>query len=209
MLLSLLCAAALSQADEHRSDARNSLIWNGGVLNPTVEAAVPSDESLPSHLSSALARGRQGKDRGATEATKSPQAKEYRRHGKDYALVIGVDTYPGGFPTLSNPIHDALKLKDTLEQTYNFNVRLLKNPKGSEILQALDDYRDSNKYQLTDDDQLLVFFGGHGLYIPELNLGYLLPSDSIRRVIVQKNSDGTIEQNANGTPVTFIPAELG
>jgi hypothetical protein len=98
--------------------------------------------------------------------------------GNYHALIIGVADYLD--PTISDldePVNDAQKLYNTLLGYYQFgeqNIMMLKNPTRDEITQALEDY--FNK--LTNKDNLLVFFAGHGYWDEKFRQGYWLPADA-------------------------------
>ena len=79
---------------------------------------------------------------------------------KDYALLFAVDTYDH-WPELRYPRVDAINIKQDLEQIYGFQVELVENPMETEVLEVLDKYA-QKKYAL--EDQLLIFFAGHGYF---------------------------------------------
>ena len=98
--------------------------------------------------------------------------------GKYYALIIGINEYED--PSLTNldyPVNDAKKLYNILVSKYLFekeNVILLKNVTRAEINNALD----MLAQKVTHDDNLLIFYAGHGWWDEKVNIGYWLPSDS-------------------------------
>jgi len=98
--------------------------------------------------------------------------------GKYYALIIGVNQYPDPqIMNLEQPAQDAEKLYQTLNQHYSFdkeNITLLKNPTRENIISELDRL---NKI-ITEDDNLLVFYAGHGYWDEKDEIGYWLPSDA-------------------------------
>ncbi len=98
--------------------------------------------------------------------------------GKYYALIMGVNEYSDPLiNNLSSPVSDAEKLKKVLLKSYTFkpeNVKLLKNPSRERIISELDEM--NNK--VTDKDNLLVYFAGHGYWEKNDKIGYWLPSDS-------------------------------
>ena len=98
--------------------------------------------------------------------------------GSYHALIIGVQNYNDpAFRNLENPIKDAHKLYDALTTYYNFNpndIILLENPKSNEITSELEKYFNS----LTSNDNLLIFYAGHGYWDPKFKQGYWLPSDA-------------------------------
>jgi hypothetical protein len=98
---------------------------------------------------------------------------------KYYAFIIGVSDYEDPLiPNLGeHPTRDATCLCNVLLEKYLFekeNLNLLLNPSRVEILKSFD--RLSRK--ITENDNLLIFFAGHGYYDRETNLGYWLPSDA-------------------------------
>jgi len=97
---------------------------------------------------------------------------------KYYALLIGVEDYQDpDINDLDNPIEDALSLKTALVKNYTFddeNVIVLQNPTRADIIVALDEL----SQKITKDDNLLVFYAGHGYWDEDKNLGYWLPSDA-------------------------------
>lgn len=99
--------------------------------------------------------------------------------GKFYGLLIGVSDYVDpAIPDLDQlPEKDADKLADVLLTHYTFqkeDIVLLKNPTRREIVIALDNL----SKQVTDDDNVLIFYAGHGHYEEESQLGYWLPKDA-------------------------------
>ena len=98
--------------------------------------------------------------------------------GKFYALIIGNNDYQDPeIPSLDEPVSDATKLFDVLTTRYTFeksNVTFLKNATYVQMIQAFDDL--SNK--ITKNDNLLVFYAGHGWWNEVKNLGFWLPIDA-------------------------------
>ncbi len=92
--------------------------------------------------------------------------------GKYYALVIGNDTY-AAYPGLKSAANDATAIAGVLKSRYGYDVRLLTNANRFEMLSALNDMRE----QLKDNDNLLVYYAGHG-EIDSAHQGYWLPVDA-------------------------------
>jgi len=93
--------------------------------------------------------------------------------GHYYALVIGNNEYVH-LQSLRTAVPDAEAVANILERKYRFNVTLLRNAKRSTILEAL------NKLtgQLTEHDNLLIYYAGHGTLDQYTNTGYWQPVDS-------------------------------
>lgn len=93
--------------------------------------------------------------------------------GQYHALIIGIQRYPLLNP-LRTPIKDARVVAQMLAERYGFRVQLLEDATRSDILSALNTLR----YQLTVDDNLLIYYAGHG-ELDELNdRGHWLPIDA-------------------------------
>jgi hypothetical protein len=107
-----------------------------------------------------------------------PAADELEHPGKYFGLIIGIDNYKDpSLVDLDNPITDATLLYSTLIGNYLFepeNLILLKDPTRADIISNLDRL----SYQLTKNDNLLIFYAGHGYWDKEKKTGYWLPSDA-------------------------------
>ena len=64
-----------------------------------------------------------------------------------------------------------------LRDDYGFTVKLFKNATRADIIGAFDDYRE----RLKADDNLLVYYAGHGHLEEVENRGYWLPIDAERK----------------------------
>ncbi|MFT5443976.1 MAG: TPR repeat protein [Myxococcota bacterium] len=109
--------------------------------------------------------------RGASipKRVRKPQVK----FGNYYALVIGNNDY-GKLPKLETAIEDATAVGQVLDQRYGFKVTNLINANRYEILSALNELR----AKLTEDDNLLIYYAGHG-ELDKVNMrGHWLPVDA-------------------------------
>ncbi len=95
-----------------------------------------------------------------------------------YALIIGVNNYPDpAIISLDYPIRDARNLHVVLRENYLFeeeNIQLLENPSRSNIIYALDHL----SRVVSPDDNVLIFYAGHGMWDEISHIGYWLPSDA-------------------------------
>ena len=92
---------------------------------------------------------------------------------KYYALVIGNNNYQY-LEKLEAAENDARVLAEVLENNYGFDVKLLLNADYDTTVDSL--YNISRK--LTKEDNLLIFYAGHGEIDKKQNRGYWLPVDS-------------------------------
>jgi len=100
--------------------------------------------------------------------------------GEYYALLIGVSDYgDGAIQDLGGlPTKDAQDLANVLVTKYNFKkenvVVLNKSPKANDIIKEFSKL----KKKVTNKDNLLVFYAGHGVYDEVSQIGHWLPSDA-------------------------------
>ena len=120
--------------------------------------------------------------------------------GKYYALIIGVQDYRDeNISDLDNPVGDAQSLSQALSKNYTFesqNIKFLSNPTRKEITQALEFYYDN----ITKEDNLLIFYAGHGYWDEKFEQGYWLASDAERGNRGTWLSNGTIRDYMRAIP---------
>ena len=119
-----------------------------------------------------------------TPAASPPRTQEtspiyaLRNNGRNYLLVIGVNTY-----SQWNPLHNAVKdcndLSQVLTEEYTFdknNVFSLYNHEATRenILEMFERLQK----QLGPNDNLVIYYAGHGYYDAESGLGYWVPSNA-------------------------------
>jgi Caspase domain len=97
-------------------------------------------------------------------------------NGNYYALVIGIDEYPSPLPSLKTAVADAQAVSSELREDYGFQVQLLLNRDATRahILDAITRYRDT----LSANDNLLIYYAGHGYSDHEADKAYWLPADA-------------------------------
>jgi TPR repeat protein len=93
--------------------------------------------------------------------------------GSYHALVIGNNIY-AHWPSLNTPEQDARDVAEVLSRKYGFKTKVLLNATRFDLLQALNDFRKT----LTDNDNLLVYYAGHGHFERQIQRGYWVPVDS-------------------------------
>jgi uncharacterized caspase-like protein len=93
--------------------------------------------------------------------------------GRYFALVIGNNEYRH-LPKLETAVNDARAMAVTLETRYGFEVQLLLDATREGILRALNDYR----AELTEKDNLLIYYAGHGFVDRQSNTGFWQPVDA-------------------------------
>ena len=95
--------------------------------------------------------------------------------GRYYALVVGNNDYKD-LKNLTTAINDAKAVGSLLKQAYGFEITYLINANRKQIIDALSHFRRA----LTQRDNLLIYFAGHGWLDRDAGRGYWLPVDSER-----------------------------
>jgi len=98
---------------------------------------------------------------------------------KDILLVIGIDNYVNGWPTLNNAKRDAKDFEDLMTGQYGYkkeNTIELFN--GNATNRNIFNTIDSLARNLNSNDRLLVYFSGHGYYDKQMDMGYWIPSNA-------------------------------
>ena len=93
--------------------------------------------------------------------------------GTYHALVIGNNGYRF-LPRLDSAIADAEEVSNVLRTAYGFQVTQLRDATRSNVLGALARYRAT----LGPNDNLLIYYAGHGILDKETQTGYWLPTDA-------------------------------
>jgi len=117
--------------------------------------------------------------------------------GKFYALLIGNNQYRV-LPNLQSAVNDVQQIAKILENNYNFKIKTIVNADRSSIIHSISQYR----YHLNYNDNLLIYYAGHGWLDQEADEGYWLPVDSD-----QKSSVNWISNASISTAIRAIPAK--
>lgn len=100
--------------------------------------------------------------------------------GRRLALVVANQAYLR-WPRLDTPQADAQAVSDVLRQRFGFDVTLLQNATRQQLLAALGRLR----MQAGPEDQVLVYYAGHGQMDQVTARGYWIPVDGDEKDIAQ------------------------
>jgi len=100
--------------------------------------------------------------------------KRFKNVGKSYALIFATNQYEY-WNNLSNPIPDAEAVAKDLKDLYGYEIDLVLNPTQNQTILKLKEYL-QKKFQ--PNDQLLIFFAGHGQFDETFGEGYVVAKDS-------------------------------
>ena len=129
--------------------------------------------------------------RNVIPAVEQAVVKQVASEGKYFALLIGEQDYlDQRIPSLEQPVIDANNLSNALVNNYTFapeNISILQNPSRKDFFKALEDM----KSKVNSEDNVLIFYAGHGKYDDDQLQGYWFPSDAMidRRDTWISNSD--------------------
>jgi tetratricopeptide (TPR) repeat protein len=102
------------------------------------------------------------------------------KEAKNYALVIAAQNYDdSSIPSLENPVSDAIRLKLILKKNYNFsdeNFFTLLNPVVSDFKKKFLEIQEV----IQPEDNLIIFYAGHGIWVEKEKKGYWLLTDAQR-----------------------------
>jgi hypothetical protein len=94
---------------------------------------------------------------------------------KDYVLLFATNKYDH-WDDLVNPIDDAHSIAKELKEKYNFVVDIVEDATVEKIWEKLREY---NERKYGPQDQLMVFFAGHGHYDESFGEGYVVAKNSL------------------------------
>lgn len=117
--------------------------------------------------------------------------------GKYYALIIGIDKYKAPWNQLVNAVNDAKAIEATLRAQYKFDAfKTLYNELA---------YRDAIITELEwlvanvrENDNVFIFYSGHGEYKKELGKGYWVPVDAVTASTAKYISNSDLQTYING-----------
>ena len=110
---------------------------------------------------------------GALLANETRAAAAESVFGRYRALVIGIDDYRNMTP-LKTAVNDAATVHAVLQKKYGFESELLTNPDRYTLVRKLDELR----AKVEPNDNLLLYFAGHGFLDREADEGFWLPVDA-------------------------------
>lgn len=93
--------------------------------------------------------------------------------GKFYALIIANNDYTA-YPDLKTPLNDAKSIDVLLRERYGFSTKVVINGNRHDIMTAFNDMQ----RRLTEKDNLLIYYAGHGEIDGKTQDAYWLPVDA-------------------------------
>ncbi len=119
--------------------------------------------------------------------------------GKYIALVIGINSYQGYWRPLKNAVNDAEGFANVLRNEYQFDeVHTLLDEEATRrnIIQKFEWLAGNT----TKDDNVLIFYAGHGQFNKGLNKGYWVPVDAQSNSVADYVSNNDVKTFLGGIP---------
>jgi len=117
--------------------------------------------------------------------------------GKYFGLIIGIDNYKGAWTALGNAVRDAQAVELLLKNKYGFdNFKTLYDEQATRenIINALLWLVEN----ATENDNVLIYYSGHGEFKKELNKGYWVPADAQTASVAAYISNSDLQTFLNG-----------
>ena len=160
-----------------------------GILNYLANLEKKEKKSSAPHKKQAVAKQEKLNIPKKTTSILPPEVD----FGNYYALVIGINNYEF-LPKLKTAINDVQAVAAVLKQNYGFEVELLIDAKRSDMLISLGKLRS----KLTKQDNLVIYYAGHGWLDQAGDEGYWLP--------INAEIDSTINWVSNSSITTTLKA---
>lgn len=128
--------------------------------------------------------------------------------GNYYALIIGIDKYKGNWPALVNASNDAKAVEKLLKSSYKFEqFKTLYNEQATRqnIITSLEWLVANAK----ENDNVFIYYSGHGEYKKELNKGFWVPCDAENPSTANYISNSDIQTYISGIKAkhTFLVSD--
>ena len=121
--------------------------------------------------------------------------------GRFFAVVIGNNAYRDAqYPGLKSAVSDATAVSNVLKNRYGYQTTLVLNASRLEMLTALSDMRTKMK----PEDNLLVYYAGHGELSSNGATGYWVPTDGAANNAKSWISNAAISDILNSMPAKHI-----
>jgi len=128
--------------------------------------------------------------------------------GRYFALIIGIDGYTGEWKPLKNAVNDAKAVSEKLTSNYEFqSIKTLYNDQATRA-NILKEY-EWLMANVRENDNLLIFYSGHGDYNETLQRGFWVPVDATSSSISGLISNTDIQAFLSGikSKHTFLIAD--
>ncbi len=123
--------------------------------------------------------------------------------GKRYALIVGIDKYRGKWAQLKNAVRDAKALEENLRRDFSFGKITTLYDEQATRERIITTFEDLVR-TLKPEDNLFVYYSGHGEFEKQLNKGYWIPVNAVERSTSQYISNSDIQTLIGGMPAKHV-----
>ncbi|HEY4797453.1 MAG TPA: caspase family protein [Bacteroidia bacterium] len=117
--------------------------------------------------------------------------------GNYYAVVIGIDNYKGKWTPLKNAANDAKAIEALLKSKYKFdNFHALYNEQATR--KAIIAELEWLVKNADEEDNVFIYYSGHGEFKKELNKGFWVPVDALSNTTADYISNNDIQTYLGG-----------
>lgn len=172
---------------------------NDLVFDVKMNEPLPTTEIAVAPVSAAVELPEKPMMRGSGDPLKGLNVTKSKEMviGNYYALIIGIDNYKGSWPSLKNAVNDAKAIETMLKGKYKFDkFKTLYNEQATRgnIIAELEALVASAKEQ----DNVFIYYSGHGEYKQDLNKGFWVPIDAITSSTANYISNADIQTYLGG-----------
>ena len=117
--------------------------------------------------------------------------------GRYYALIIGVNKYSGSWPALQNAVADAKAIEAMLKSKYKFDdFKVMYDEQATRV--AIIDAFDQLAKVAKPEDNVFIYYSGHGEFKQELNKGFWVPVDAKTNSVANYISNADLQAYLGG-----------
>ncbi|MBU0764850.1 MAG: caspase family protein [Bacteroidetes bacterium] len=120
------------------------------------------------------------------------EAKKEMQLGDYYALIIGIDKYSKAWTPLDNAVNDAKAVESLLKEKYKidyfstlYDQQATREAIINEMIKLVENVK--------ENDNVLIYFSGHGEFNEALNKGYWVPIDATSASVAKYISNSDIQ----------------
>ncbi|PCH94661.1 MAG: hypothetical protein COB85_05420 [Bacteroidetes bacterium] len=211
-------AAAHRETEKAQSDAQKAIaeaeLAKAEAILMQAQAAKAKAEAEKAIAEAELARANIEKEQAQNQTQSSTDVK-YRGSGDPlkglnvstaattmevgnyYALLIGIDEYRGKWPSLDNAVNDVEEIEKLLKSKYKFDhfITLYDfHATRTAIIKQMEWLIDNVK----PEDNVFIYYSGHGEFKQNLNKGYWVPHDALTKSTSEYISNNDIQTYLGG-----------
>jgi WD40 repeat protein len=117
--------------------------------------------------------------------------------GKYYALIIGVNKYSGTWPALKTAVADAKAIETMLKSKYKFDdFKSMYDEQATRV--GIIDAFDWLAKNAKPEDNVFIYYSGHGEFKQELNKGFWVPVDAKTNSVANYISNADLQAFLGG-----------